>query len=103
MNKNALKEVIKDIVNSYLNEIDVIEEAKRRKVVVRGGKRKRKLTSDPGQKIVGGKAVRMGSAERVKRKRGARKAAFKRKPKAARIQKKRKKSMKKRHTFGLDR
>jgi hypothetical protein len=88
-------------VEEFEPTIENLEEAKRRKVVVRGGKRVKKFVADKGQKMVGGKAVKMGAAERVKRGRGARKAAIKRKSKQTRINKKTAKSNKRRKQYGL--
>jgi hypothetical protein len=91
-----LREIIKEVMAKY-----GIEEGKRKNIVVRGGKRVKKFTADTGQKMKGGKAVRMGAAEKVNRKRGSRHAALKKKGKQSRISKKRKKSMKRRKQFGL--
>ena len=89
-----------DIVNDIC-ETD-IDEARVKKTVVRGGKRKKIWkTTTPGQKIVGGKAKRMSAAERMRRKRGARKAAIKRRGKKSVMRRKRAKSMKKRSSMGV--
>jgi hypothetical protein len=73
---------------------------------VRGGKiQRRKKVKDPSlagkYKLVGGKIARETSAEKMKRKRGARKGAIKRKAKAARALIARKRSLRKRAAIGL--
>jgi len=74
-----------------------IDEAVRRKRVVRGGKVMiKKKTDKSGYKVKNGKEVRMTSQERMKRKRASIKAARKRKGRQSMIQKKRKRSMTKR-------
>lgn len=99
-----IREIVRNVIEEYFNvDEPVIEEGKKRKVVVRKGKRVKKLVADKGQKIVGGKAIRMGAAERVKRQRGARKATRKKAPKQKRITKKRNKSLRRRRQYGLDR
>jgi hypothetical protein len=72
------------------------------KVRVRGGKveRRKKTSNVSGSKIKSGKLVRMTPAERIKRKRGARKAAMKSKSKRARALLKRKRSLAKRKAAG---
>lgn len=73
------------------------------KARVRGGKiqRKKKVATQPGYTIRGGKLVRMSSKERMDRKMGARKGKVKRKAKLARALIKRKKSLRKRASIGL--
>jgi hypothetical protein len=73
---------------------------------VRGGKvQRRKKVKDPSlagkYKMVGGKLARETTAEKMKRKRGARKGAIKRKAKMARALMARKRSLKKRAAAGL--
>jgi hypothetical protein len=73
---------------------------------VRGGKvQRRKKVKDPSlagrYKMVGGKIARESSVERMKRKRGAKKGAIKRKAKAARALMARKRSLRKRAAIGL--
>lgn len=72
------------------------------KVRVRGGKiqRRKKTSNVKGSKLKGGKLVRMSAAEKIKRKRGARKAAMKSKSKRARALLKRKRSLAKRKAAG---
>ena len=72
-------------------------EAVKRKVVFRGGKRQvKKVTDKAGFKMVGGKEVKMDAKEKMKRKKGAKFAAKKRKSQSAKISKKRLRTMKKR-------
>lgn len=93
--EDFLVEGLSDFVEEFL-------EGRERKVVIRGGKRKVKYkATGSNQKIVGGKATHQTAAERVKRSRGQRKGAIKRKAKQTRTSKKRMKSMKKRQRFGL--
>ena len=70
------------------------------KRVVRGGKVLKKLVCPIGMKAVGGKCVRMGSSEIVKRKKSTKKVQQKLKhdnSKQAKMERKRAKSIKKRH------
>ncbi len=73
------------------------------KARIRGGKvqRRRKVSTRPGYTVRGGRLVRMSSAERIKRKRGARKGRIKRKASAARAMMKRKRSLRKRRSLGV--
>ena len=73
---------------------------------VRGGKvQRRKKVKDASlagkYKLVGGKIARETPAEKMRRKRGARKGAIKRKAKAARALIARKRSLRKRAAIGL--
>lgn len=93
--------------NEFAEEFDKYIELEEKRVQrvnrIRGGQvqRRKKVTSKSGYKIKDGKAVRMKSSERLKRKRAARKAAKKRKGKKSQIQRQRKKSMKKRQRKGF--
>lgn len=80
-------------------ETDEIDEARKgkRKKVVRAGKRKRKITCDPGYKAVDGKCVRMSQSERKTREKAQRKAGKKRKQTSRQAAQKRKRSMRKRN------
>ena len=62
---------------------------------IRGGKlqKKVKVATKPGHKIVDGKEVRMKASEKLKRKKGAKIAARKRKGRGAQSLRKRKKSL----------
>lgn len=76
------------------------------KARVRGGKvQRRKKVKDPSlagkYKMVGGQLKKETAVEKMKRKRGAKKAVIKRKAKAARALMARKKSLKKRAALGL--
>ncbi len=75
--------------------VDLIDE-QQRKMVVRAGKRIRKMECPEGMKAVGGKCERMTSAEKRMRTKGAKMAAKKRKSQKAAIQRKRQKSLAKR-------
>ena len=73
---------------------------------VRGGKvQRRKKIKDPSlagkYKMVGGQLKKETAAEKMKRKRGAKKGAIKRKAKLARALMARKKSLRKRAAIGL--
>lgn len=73
---------------------------------VRGGKvQRRKKVKDPSlagkYKMVGGQLKKETAAEKMKRKRGAKKAVIKRKAKAARALMARKRSLRKRAAIGL--
>lgn len=73
---------------------------------VRGGKvQRRKKVKDPSLagkfKLVGGQLKKETAAEKMKRKRGAKKGAIKRKAKAARALMARKRSLRKRAAIGL--
>ena len=76
------------------------------KARVRGGKvQRRKKVKDPSlagkYKMVGGKITKESPAEKMRRKRGAKKGVIKRKAKAARALIARKKSLRKRAAIGL--
>lgn len=76
------------------------------KARVRGGKIQRRVkVKDPSlagkYKMVGGKLAKESPAEKMRRKRGAKKGAIKRKAKAARAMMARKKSLKKRAAAGI--
>jgi len=73
----------------------------RYKKVVRGGKVKRRLKPKKGYKVQDGRYVKVSSQERLKRKKGARKAARKRRSKKGAIQRKTKRSMRKRKSIGI--
>ena len=86
-----------ELTDEQYNELD---EAVRKKVVIRGGKRVRKNTlsqaeKDAGYKIVDGKKVKMSAMERLKRKKAAKKGARKAKGKRSLANAKRLRSIKK--------
>lgn len=70
---------------------------------IRGGKiqRRKKVSNVPGMTLRGGKLQRMSTAERRRRKMGARKAVRKRAPKMNRALMKRKRSLMKRRALGI--
>ena len=80
-----------------------IEEAKVKKLTMRGGVKQKKITTDkPGYKMAGGKEVKMDPKEIRAREKGAKKAVRKRAAKSSQISKARAKTMKKRKSVGLD-
>jgi hypothetical protein len=85
--------IIEDLEIS--DEEDEVSEV-RRKRVIRGGKKRRKVICRPGYRAVDGRCVRMKSAEKLKRKKGAIRAARKRKTKKTQIKRSRKISMRRR-------
>jgi len=100
--RQIIREILSEQVKKYSDTLSAINEGRFRKIVIRGGKRKVKMkTNQRNQKIVGGKAVTMRASERIKRGRGAKKAARKRRGKQSRMNKKRLKSMKKRIRYNL--
>ena len=85
----------------HINEGD-FEEAIKRKVVVRGGKKiRKKVTTKSGYRMAGGKQVRMSASEKRKRAKGAKKAARKRRGRMAGILRKRKRSLRKRKSLNM--
>lgn len=129
--KAILDEKLKNLVNEKLNqikmrlamemyepldvevdfEVEELDEANvtkmgRTKIVrlrVRGGKiqRRKKLATQPGYTIRGGKVTRMSSAERRHRKMAARRAKIKRRGKLRQALRKRKMSLRKRKSMGV--
>tara|TARA_Y100000593_G_scaffold73150_1_gene134364 strand:+ start:3646 stop:3951 length:306 start_codon:yes stop_codon:yes gene_type:complete len=89
---------LKDILKSILSEIEY-------KIVVRGGKKVKKVICKPGMKYVPAKkrCVVVKGAEKRKKAKASKIAAKKRGKKMAQILKKRAKAMKKRAAMGLDR
>ena len=73
------------------------------KARVRGGKvqRRKRVSAVKGYTIRGGKLKRMSMAERIRRKRGQRRAKAKKRAKLARALMKRKRSLRKRAALGL--
>ena len=89
--------------NGLFDDDEDLDEALKRKVIVRKGKRKVvKRSTRAGFTRRGGKEVRMKPVERRKRARSQKKASRKRRAKMKRAVKKRKRSLKKRTAFGLD-
>lgn len=97
--------VLSKIVTAVISEANV-QKMGRKKLIrarVRGGKvqRRKVVSAVKGYTIRGGKMVRMSASERMRRKRGARRAKIKRKAKLARALMKRKRSLRKRASLGL--
>lgn len=88
------EELLEEILEMYDADEEINEVRKKR--VVRGGKRTRKVTCKEGYKSVNGKCVRMSSSEKRTRSKAAKRGARKKKGQKASIQRKRKKSMSKR-------
>jgi hypothetical protein len=93
------QDIIDDILELTEDESDDIDDEldeARTERVVRGGKKVRKLKRKPGYKVKNGRYVKISSSEKRKRSRGAKKGARKRKSQKSSIERKRKRSMKKR-------
>jgi hypothetical protein len=83
-------------------ELEMLAEGAKRKIVIRGGKKKIVFKCPEGQKLAkkGGKAcIKMGGAEKARRSRQAKKSARKSKKKRAAANRKRAKSMKRRKSM----
>ena len=96
-------ETVEEVYDDDEEEIDEddwnddVDEAVKRKRVVRGGKvQLKKKTDKPGYKVKGGKEVRMTPQEIMRRKRAAKKASLKRKSKKSVSSRKRVRSVAKR-------
>ena len=113
-NKAEAKELFREAIENelslyleeYLAEVKNVQKMGRTKLVrvrVRAGKvqRRKKFANAKGFTIRGGKVVRMSPAERLHRKRGARKAKVKIRSKRSTINRKRKRSLMKRRSLGL--
>lgn len=91
--------------NNLKEDEEQLDEARIKlvKARIRGGKiqRRKKVSNVAGMTIRGGKLQRMSTAERRRRKMGARKAVRKRAPKMNRALMKRKRSLMKRRALGL--
>ena len=97
----TLGDVLDKIVEDA--EQDELDEKKVKMKKIRGGKIIKKVTTDKkSTKMVGGKEVRMTPGEQRKRKIGGKKGAKKKRGQMAAIQRKTKKSLKKRGTLGMD-
>ena len=105
-NDGFFEEITEDILNDDVELTHLmkafISELKRKRVV-RGKKARYKVICPKGKKYLASKkvCVRVGGAERFKKKRGAKRGAIKRKRKMSKILKKRKKSMKIRKARGM--
>jgi len=98
LSEDQLENILNIIDNLEIAEKEEISEVQK-KVVIRGGKKVRKVVCKPGYKAQGNKCVKMKGAERLRKKKAAIKSARKRKSKGAQIAKKRARSMKKRKAF----
>ena len=86
-----------DFSDDVVGEEEELEEALKKKTIVRSGKKmKVKRSTKAGYTVRDGKEVRMSPAERRRRKKAQKKAAKKRKAKKSTMMRKRKISMKKR-------
>ena len=97
---------IAEVVKEIIAEANV-QKMGRKKIIrarVRGGKvqRRKVVSAVKGYTIRGGKLVRMPPAERLRRKMAARRAKIKRRAKLARALIKRKRSLRKRASLGLN-
>jgi hypothetical protein len=85
----------------WFAESEGIEERLVKKVIVRRGKKQIvRRTDKEGYKTVNGKEVKMSSQEKMRKKKGAKRSAMKRKSKAGSMRVMRKKSMAKRKSLG---
>jgi hypothetical protein len=93
------QDIIDDILELTEDESDDIDDEldeARTERVVRGGKKVRKLKRKPGYKVKNGRYVKISSSEKRARSKAAKKGARKRKPQRSSIQRKRKKSLRRR-------
>ena len=100
-----MSSLVAQVVKEIIAEANV-QRMGRKKLIrarVRGGKvqRRKVVSAVKGYTMRRGKLVRMTGAERLRRKRGARKAKIKRRAKMARALIKRKRSLRKRKSLGL--
>jgi hypothetical protein len=96
---DSFEELIEEFTNSTL-EILLDEGVAKRKVVIRGGKRKVIFRCKPGEKKIQRRCVRRKSSELAKMRRRARRAARKSKSKRGRALRKRRISLRRRKTIG---
>jgi len=87
-------ELLENFLDMCGSEEEISEVRKER--VVRGGKRTRKVKCKSGYKAVGGRCVRMSSSERRTRSKAAKRGARKKKGQKKSIERKRKRSIRKR-------
>ena len=97
---NEDQEDILDEILEMLGEEEVEEQAGKIKTVVRGGKRVRRRFCRPGYRLLKGRCVRMGAAEKRVRARAQKRGARKRKARKATIARKRRRSIRKRGAIG---
>jgi hypothetical protein len=85
----------------HIAEVEGIDEKLVKKIIFRKGKRLVvRRTDKPGYKTVNGKEVRVGAQERLKKSKGAKRAAKKRKSKTAAMKVMRNRSLRKRKASG---
>ena len=104
-----IEEMLFDILQEKLEFLKMhiqVDEAARVRIVkarIRAGKiqRRKKVATQKGYTMRGGKVTRMGAKERLARKMGQRKGKMKRKAKLARSLMARKRSLRKRATLGV--
>jgi hypothetical protein len=101
---------LRTVAEDYDTDLDLLEanvmKMGRTKLIrlrVRNGKvqRRKKFSTAPGYTIRGGRLVRMSATERMRRKRGARRAKIKIKTKRNQILRKRNISLRKRRAMGI--
>jgi hypothetical protein len=96
---DSFEELIEEFSNSTLETL-LDEGVAKRKVVIRGGKRKVIFRCKPGEKKIQRRCVRRKSSELAKMRRRARRAARKSKSKRGRALRKRRISLRRRKTIG---
>jgi hypothetical protein len=93
------QDIIDDILELTEDDSEYIDEEineVQRERVVRSGKKIRRLKRKPGYKVKNGRYVKISSSEKRARSKAAKKGARKRKPQRSSIQRKRKKSLRRR-------
>lgn len=94
---------VKEPLDEAIRNVTKMGRTKIIRVRVRKGKvqRRKKLSAVKGYTLRGGRLVRMSAIERRHRKMGARRAKFKRRAKMSQALRKRRMSIRKRHSLGL--
>jgi hypothetical protein len=103
---SLVSQIVREIIAEARKPNRNIQKMGRAKIIrirIRGGKiqRRKKLSAVKGYTIRGGKMIRIGPRERLKRKLGARRAKIKRRAKLARALIRRKRTMRRRKALGL--
>jgi hypothetical protein len=96
---DSIEELFEEFLDSSL-EVLLDEGMAKRKIVIRGGKRKIIFRCKPGEKKIKRRCVRRKSSELAKMRRRARRAARKSKSKRGRALRKRRISLRRRKTIG---
>lgn len=96
---DSTEELFEEFLNTNL-EVLLDEGVAKRKIVIRGGKRKIIFRCKPGEKKIKRRCVRRKSSELAKMRRRARRAARKSKSKRGRALRKRRISLRRRKTIG---